>query len=199
MGESTRRRRDPEARRREIVTAAAELIVEVGADGVTHRMVAARAGVPLGATTQYFDTLDDLRSAALRALADEVDARLDGVRIALAQRGVSPAVIADLITEGLEDARAVKADRAVVTAAIHDPRLRKLARHLSEQLVSFLEPAYGYDRATAAMIFIDGVMWSTQIRETTLDRAFIETVLTQLLGMPETDTTPGRTAASSAH
>jgi DNA-binding transcriptional regulator YbjK len=198
MVESTRRRRDPEARRREIVTAAAELIVEVGVDGVTHRMVAARAGVPLGATTQYFDTLDDLRTAALRALADEVDARLDGVRIALAQRGPTPAVIADLIAEGLDDARAVKADRAVVTAAVHDPRLRKLAHHLSEQLVAFLEPTYGHDRATAAMIFIDGVMWSTQIRDTTLDRAFIETVLTQLLGMPETDTTPGRTAAPSA-
>lgn len=59
MGEGARRRRDPEARRREIVTAAAELIVEVGAEAVTHRMVAARADVPLGATTQYFDTLDD--------------------------------------------------------------------------------------------------------------------------------------------
>lgn len=198
MGENTRRRRDPEARRREIVTAAAELIVEVGADGLTHRMVAARADVPLGATTQYFDTLDDLRSAALRELADEVDARLDGVRIALADRGTSPAVIADLIAAGLDDARAVKADRAVVTAAVHDPRLRELARHLSEQLVGFLEPTYGVDRATAAMIFIDGVMWSTQIRDTTLDRSFIETVLTQILGMPETDTTSGRTAAPSA-
>lgn len=198
MVENTRRRRDPEARRREIVAAAAELIVEVGVDGVTHRMVAARAGVPLGATTQYFDTLDDLRTAALRALADEVDARLDGVRIALEQRGPTPAVIADLIAEGLDDAHAVKADRAVVTAAVHDPGLRELAQHLSEQLVAFLEPTYGHDRATAAMIFIDGVMWSTQIRDTTLDRAFIETVLSQILGMTETDTTPGRTAAPSA-
>lgn len=198
MGENARRRRDPEARRREIVAAAAELIVEVGADGITHRMVAARAGVPLGSTTQHFDTLDDLRSAALRALADEVDARLDGVRVALAERGTTPAVIADLIGDGLDDARAVKADRAVVTAAVHDPRLRELARHLSEQLVGLLEPAYGVDRATAAMIFIDGVMWSTQIRDTTLERAFIENVLTQILGMPETDNTSGRTAAPSA-
>lgn len=199
MAEVARRRRDPEARRREIVAAAAELIVEVGADGLTHRLVAARAGVPLGATTQYFDTLDDLRSAALRALADEVDIRLEGVRLALAERGTSPAVIADLIAAGLDDARAVKADRAVVTAAVHDPRLRELARHLAEQLVAFLEPTYGVDRATAAMIFIDGVMWSTQIRdENTLDRPFIETVLSRILGVPETVITSGRTVASSA-
>ena len=182
MGEGARRRRDPEARRREIVTAAAELIVEVGADAVTHRMVAARAGVPLGATTQYFDTLDDLRAAAFRALAEEVDTRLDGVRQTIAERGDSPDVIAALVFAGLDDARAVQADRAVVTAAVHDPRLRELARHLSDRLVELLEPTYGEDRARAAMIFIDGVMWSTQIRDARLEQSFIETALARILG-----------------
>jgi len=182
MSEGTRRRRDPEARRREIVSAAAELIVEVGVEAITHRMVAARAGVPLGATTQYFATLDDLRDAALLTIAAEVDERLDGIRAQLAVRGVSPAVLADLVSTGLDDARAVQADRAVVTAAVHDPRLRRLARHLSEQLVQLLAPAYGTERATAAMIFIDGLMWSAQIRDSPLDRPFIESVLARILG-----------------
>ncbi|WP_029263692.1 MULTISPECIES: TetR/AcrR family transcriptional regulator [unclassified Microbacterium] len=182
MGDGSRRRRDPEARRREIVTAAAELIVEVGAEAVTHRKVAARAGVPLGATTQYFDTLDDLRAAAFRALADEVDARLDGVRQTIADRGDSPAVIAALVFESLDDHHAVQADRAVVTAAVHDPRLRELARHLSDRLVELLEPTYGEDRARAAMIFIDGVMWSMQIRDADLEQSFIETALARILG-----------------
>lgn len=194
MGEATRRRRDPEARRREILTAAAELIVEVGADALTHRLVAARAGVPLGATTQYFDTLDDLRSAAFGVLAAEVDARLDGVRQTLEQRGVTPAVIAALVSEGLDDHHAVQADRAVVTAAVHDPRLRELARHLSDQLVDFLEPTYGADRARATMIFIDGVMWSTQIRDNRLDQPFIETALARILG----DSPSAPSAAPSA-
>lgn len=182
MKHGARRRRDPEARRREIVTAAAELIVEVGAEAVTHRMVAARAGVPLGATTQYFDTLDDLRAAAFRALAEEVDARLDGVRQTLAERGVSPHTIATLIADSMEDAHAVQADRAVVTAAVHDPRLRELARHLSDRLVELLEPTYGEDRARAAMIFIDGVMWNMQIRDDRLAQSFIETALARILG-----------------
>jgi len=182
MDHGARRRRDPEARRREIVTAAAELIVEVGAEAVTHRMVAARAGVPLGATTQYFDTLDDLRSAAFRALAEEVDARLDGVRQTIADRGDSPAVIAALVFESMDDAHAVQADRAVVTAAVHDPRLRELARHLSDRLVELLEPTYGADRARAAMIFIDGVMWSMHIRDDRPAQPFIETALARLLG-----------------
>lgn len=182
MIHGARRRRDPEARRREIVTAAAELIVEVGADAVTHRKVAARADVPLGATTQYFATLDDLRAAAFRALADEVDERLDGVRQTLAERGDSPDVIAALVFESLHDAHAVQADRAVVTAAVHDPRLRELARHLSDRLVELLEPTYGEDRARAAMIFIDGIMWSTQIRDAHLEQSFIETALARILG-----------------
>ena len=194
MKHGARRRRDPEARRREIVTAAAELIVEVGAEAVTHRMVAARAGVPLGATTQYFDTLDDLRAAAFRALAEEVDARLDGVRQTLAERGVSPHTIATLIADSLEDAHAVQADRAVVTAAVHDPRLRELARHLSDRLVELLEPTYGEDRARAAMIFIDGVMWNMQIRDDRLAQSFIETALARILG--DSVSTPTATTAT---
>ncbi|TCJ21606.1 TetR family transcriptional regulator [Microbacterium sp. PI-1] len=194
MKHGARRRRDPEARRREIVTAAAELIVEVGAEAVTHRMVAARAGVPLGATTQYFDTLDDLRAAAFRALAEEVDARLDGVRQTLAERGVSPHTIATLIADSMEDAHAVQADRAVVTAAVHDPRLRELARHLSDRLVELLEPTYGEDRARAAMIFIDGVMWNMQIRDDRLAQPFIETALARILG--DSVSTPTATTAT---
>ena len=37
---------------------------------MAHRAVAARAGVPLAATTYYFSSLDDLVEAALRSLAD---------------------------------------------------------------------------------------------------------------------------------
>ena len=66
-----RRRRDPEERRRTIVEAAATLITEAGSEGLTHRLVAKRAGVPLGSTTQYFATLDDLREAALARLQEE--------------------------------------------------------------------------------------------------------------------------------
>lgn len=187
MVDGARRRRDPEARRREIVTAATELIVEVGADALTHRMVAARAGVPLGATTQYFGTLDDLRAAALRQLADEIDARLDALRVAFETSGATPAVLATLIFAGLNDARAVQADRTVVTAAVHDATLRDLARHASDQLVGILQPTFGADRAMAATMFIDGFMWNVQLRDSPLDLAFLETALGRLLGEPETD------------
>lgn len=188
MSDSPRRRRDPEARRREIIAAAAELIVEVGVNAVTHRLIAARAGVPLGATTQYFATLDDLRSEALHHLVTEVDARIDGIRSALEQHGATPAVLTDLLVQGLADARALEADRAVVTAAVDDPQLRALARRWSERMIGFLVPAYGIERATAASVFIDGVLWHARIHDETLNAGLIEGALARILGTESTTT-----------
>ena len=179
-----RRRRDPESRRRAIIAAAAELILEIGVGAVTHRLIAARAGVPLGATTQYFATLDDLRTEALRFLASEVDARIDGIRSALDERGATPAVLAELLAQGLADARALEADRAVVTAAVNDPQLRELARRWSQQMAEFLVADYGRERATAAAIFIDGVLWHSRINDELLTASFLESALAGILTAP---------------
>mgnify|MGYP001619073751 FL=1 len=177
-----RRRRDPEARRREIVAAAAELIVEVGVEALTHRMIATRADVPLGATTQYFATLDDLRAEALQCLVAEVDQRLDGIRLTIAERGAGAAVLTELIVDGLSDAHALEADRAVVTAAVHDPTLRTLARRWTDRMVEFLAETHGTARATAATVFIDGILWHSQIHAEPLAAATIESALADLLG-----------------
>jgi DNA-binding transcriptional regulator YbjK len=48
------------ARRRSIVEAALALLGRGGSGAVTHRSVAAEAGVPLAATTYYFETKDEL-------------------------------------------------------------------------------------------------------------------------------------------
>lgn len=185
MSEAVRRKRDPESRRLAIATAAAELITEVGVDAITHRMVAARADVPLGATTQYFATLDDLRDAALQLLAAHVAERMGTIREVIAERGATPALLAELIHMALADATAVQADRAVVTAAVHDPRLRELARSWSDELVRIFTPAHGHDRAQAAAVFIDGVLLHAQIHEQPLDQDLIETALTGILGTAE--------------
>ncbi|MEJ1089498.1 TetR family transcriptional regulator [Microbacterium sp. Mu-80] len=183
---AVRRRRDPETRRRAIVSAAAELIVEIGVGAVTHRLIAARAGVPLGATTQYFATLDDLRAEALRFLVAEVDARIDGIRSDLDERGTTPAVLAELLARGLADAHALEADRAVVTAAVNDPQLRELARRWSQQMAGFLVADFGPQRATAAAIFIDGVFWHSRINDEPLSMAFLESALADILGTTTT-------------
>ncbi|MEW1975646.1 TetR family transcriptional regulator [Microbacterium profundi] len=186
MSDTVRRKRDPEMRRLAIVTAAAELITEVGVDAITHRMVAARADVPLGATTQYFDTLDDLRDAALQLLASHVGERMAQIREVITEHGATPALLAELIHTALADEASVQADRAVVTAAVHDPRLRALARNWSEELVGIFAPVHGADRAEAAAVFIDGVLWHAQIHERPLEQHLIQSALADILGVTET-------------
>lgn len=55
-------------RRAQVVQAAADLVLERGPAGVTHRAVAQRAGASLSATTYYFADLDELLTAAGKVL-----------------------------------------------------------------------------------------------------------------------------------
>ena len=71
-------------RRGALVEAAASLLVDEGFTAISHRAVAARAGLPLASTTYYFESADDLRDAALHHVADAWGERADAVVEALA-------------------------------------------------------------------------------------------------------------------
>ncbi|PTL56365.1 TetR/AcrR family transcriptional regulator [Paraconexibacter algicola] len=64
------------ARRAEIVAAAGRVLVRDGIDAVHHRAVAGEAGIGLGTATYHFPAAEELRAAALRALADADVARM---------------------------------------------------------------------------------------------------------------------------
>lgn len=55
-----------EQRRRGILVAVLRIVAAGGVDAVTHRRVAAEAGVPLGSTTYYFRSRDELLLEAFR-------------------------------------------------------------------------------------------------------------------------------------
>lgn len=63
-------------RRDELLAAAIELFAEGGSRAITHRAVAARAGLPPASTTYYFETIDDLIREALGAHVDQWTADL---------------------------------------------------------------------------------------------------------------------------
>ena len=82
-------------RRGRLIAAAADLLLEQGLAALSHRAVAARAGLPLASTTYYFASADDLRDEALqhiaqqwamraRAVVDALPAHLDRVEAARA-------------------------------------------------------------------------------------------------------------------
>lgn len=88
-----------ERRRAALVAAAGALLVEGGFDAVRHRSVAARARIPLAATTYYFESLGDLLTHAVE-YADNSD--LDRIRERAAEvprrRRADPA-LAELIAD----------------------------------------------------------------------------------------------------
>lgn len=88
-----------EARRAALVEAAAELLTEQGFEGTSHRTIAARAGVPLAATTYYFASLEELLSTgADTAAARDLD-RAAAVVARLPDRPASAHETAVLVVE----------------------------------------------------------------------------------------------------
>ncbi len=79
-----------ERRREGILRATLRLIGLRGADAVTHRAVAAEAGVPLSATTYYFASKDQLLEQALLLAAREETERLERLVSELSAASLSP-------------------------------------------------------------------------------------------------------------
>lgn len=181
---ATPRRRDPEGRRRAILTAATEIIVEEGAAALTHRAVAKRASVPLGSTTQYFTSIDDMRECALQQLADEIDEAIARLEPFIATMHERPDPIIDELLAYLEDPRTVHADIALMTSGTTDPRLRALALRWPERVVDLLSTQVGQERAVAIAVFLDGATMHAGLTGTPLGRDELTRVLQALMTMP---------------
>ena len=64
------------ARREALLEATLRIVADTGADAVTHRRVAEVAQLPLASTTYYFDSKEQLLTAALELAAERDLARL---------------------------------------------------------------------------------------------------------------------------
>ncbi|MCF8603486.1 TetR family transcriptional regulator [Gordonia sp. HY442] len=170
-------RHDPQARRAAIVQAAADLIVEVGPGRLTHRLVARRAQVPLGSTTAYFASLDELRQEGLGLLANEVDDGLAEIRREF-ESDETDGVDGVAAFEGLVDSlheyvslrRNVVADVALAATATFDDRARELALSWTDGLVAVLGEYIGVDNALAVAMITDGAGVHAAIRGEPLGR-----------------------------
>jgi DNA-binding transcriptional regulator YbjK len=119
-----------ELRRKEIIEAALRLIGRHGREGLTHRAVAKEAGVPLGATTYYFESRDDLLAQTLEHVADSELERFKSEREQLAKIK-SPGALAKFATDRLvhaaTDRDALIAEYELWIEAGREPELRKAA------------------------------------------------------------------------
>jgi DNA-binding transcriptional regulator YbjK len=122
--------RAPKGRREQILEAALRVIGRSGREAVTHRAVAEEAGVPLGSTTYYFDSRDDLLGQALEHVARKETDRYgrlgEELRKAKTPRQLADQLLDELIFEA-EDRIAYIAEYELWLEAGRRPDLRDAA------------------------------------------------------------------------
>lgn len=175
--------RDPEGRRRNIVEATVRVLAEVGVGAVTHRRIAAEAGVPLGSTTYYFPTLDDLVREALTSVADDFRQELERWRTALQGSNDSAGALTGLVQEYLADRPRALLEYELYLAAARSPELRPLARLWLDGLREVLTPIAGI-AAAGLVALIDGAMLQALVLDEPVDAAALEPALRRLLAPP---------------
>jgi TetR/AcrR family transcriptional regulator, regulator of biofilm formation and stress response len=118
-------------RREQILDATLRVIGRDGREAVTHRAVAEEAGVPLGSTTYYFDSRDDLLGQALEHVAaQEVEryARLgEDLRDVKSGRELADRLLSELVAAA-EDRVAYIAEYELWLEAGRRPDLREAAQ-----------------------------------------------------------------------
>lgn len=174
-------RRDPEGRRRAIVDAAVRAIAEVGIGNVTHRRIAAVAGVPLGSTTYYFPTLDDLVTAALREATESARAGLEAWAEELTVSRDLPGTVVDLASRYVADRDQALLEYEVYLAAARTPELRPVAHLWIDGLRGICARFAGPDRGFALAALIDGALLQALVTGEPLDEAGLRAGVTALL------------------
>ena len=120
-------------RRAAILAATVRLLVRDGLAAVTHRAVARETGVPLAATTYYFESKDELVGEALAILVEDEIARLAERAAALGDDISSPsrsaAAVAEVLFPDAEAAGGLLAKFEVYLEAARRPGLRATAAH----------------------------------------------------------------------
>ena len=191
------RTRDPEQRIREIGRAAADLIAEGGVEALTHRAVAARAGVAVGTTTRYFATIDDLRRHALEVLAERVDTDLAELSEGLAAAEDPISYLAAAAHTDLSDHRTVLAECSLEYAGLFEEDFRDLGLRWYSGLTEILAPYFGRVRSEVLAMCLDGAYFNTALTGTPPSPARLEAAIRALATMPDI-TEPGITEPNPA-
>lgn len=130
-------------RRSALLKAAADLAGEVGVGAVTHRAVAARAGVPLSTTSYFFASIDELMIEAMRETVNARVAELEAATLGVTQFGGSPMQLARLVAEALVASPHTMdmAEIEVYLAAGRNESLRETVADAMDAFIRFTEAA----------------------------------------------------------
>ncbi|WP_243274331.1 TetR/AcrR family transcriptional regulator [Streptomyces albus subsp. chlorinus] len=166
------------------MAATERILLKDGIAGLSHRAVAREAGVPLGSTTYYFATLDDLLHAAIRAQSERYARRLHAWGERLGE--VSPAglveALADLVETQLRDNRAeLVLSFELSAAAMRRPELREVALLYAETEAKVLGAHTDEQTARALSHVLDGLLLRSLAGAAPPSRAAVTASLAALL------------------
>jgi len=169
-------------RRERIARAAIRVVAESGVEGLTHRAVATAADVPLGSTTYYFDSLDDLLGAALsEAMAIGVE-RFGAWSEQLSADSDLASALASLLVEVTGPNREwTVVEYELYVAALRRPSLQHLSLEWADAIRSILNKHVDPLTAEALSLASDGIALKSLIRGSPLTSAEVEPVLRRII------------------
>lgn len=148
------------SRRELLLRAAVELLADGGPRAVTHRAVAAHAGVPQASTTYYFESIQQLTDEALRLHLSERTAELEAMIASATGKGGSTEDIARVLAEMLitRSPEIAIAQFEVYLQAGRNPELRLYVEQTLRAFEQVAASALGFlgarEPARAAPLFV---------------------------------------------
>ncbi|MEV5433699.1 TetR family transcriptional regulator [Streptomyces sp. NPDC052701] len=148
---------DPQRRER-ILAATLDLIGDEGVAGVSHRKIAARAGVPLGSMTYHFTGIDDLLRQAFTRFADRIVAVFEQHLGRATGPEQAREAVTDLVHALSEGAvRDLVLTQELYTLAARHPQYRELTQAWMRRSRRLLEQHFDADTARQLDALIEGL------------------------------------------
>lgn len=182
-------------RQERIVAAALEVIADVGPDGLTHRLVASRAGVSLSSTTYWFGSKEELIEAVFVHIVDEATA--DAARRRSAVPGWRPSTAAAALAAQISEDFTTHRSRAILGNALwveaqRRPSLRPHAKRWADAYVDLYVELLRHlgverdlaERAQLLLAAYDGLLAQQLATGTVLSSRRLAAILTPLLRAP---------------
>jgi DNA-binding transcriptional regulator YbjK len=156
-------------RRERLLAAAIELFAEGGARAITHRAVAARAGLPPATTTYYFASIEELIREALGAHVAQWGSDLDALASADMSTATSLDDAADFIAAvfARRGPEVAALELSIFLAAAREPQLHDLAGaalRALERLVDVVLAKLGVTDTAEVAAAIVGLIAGTALR-----------------------------------
>lgn len=176
------RRHDPDRRGR-ILQAVLEVVAEHGVARTTHRLIAARADVPLGSLTYHFTGMGDLLAQAFQLHAERMS---EWYAAHFADVCTRPQFV-DAVTDLIHDSATTTSSDWVVAyelylAALRDPALRAITDAWMRESRAVLERHVDAGTARAVDALIEGLVLHLKLSTSGLSRQQVRGIVEACVG-----------------